>query len=167
VERRFLVLLSLNDIAPFLHQGETGSGARVLVWSTEDRGKPMVIINERISIPEEELDFSASRSGGPGGQHVNKVSTKIILKFDMLNSPSLSEGDRELITNRLGNRVGKDGVLRVVSRSTRSQLANRELATERFIELLQDAVKQAPIRKKTRVSKGAKLRRLEDKRETR
>ncbi len=123
----------------------------------------MVIINERVSIPEDELEFTASRSGGPGGQHVNKVSSKVVLWFDLAKSPSLSPEDKELIVSRLGSRIDKDGVLRVVSQSTRSQLSNRELAIERFIELLQTALKQLPVRKKTRVSKGAKLRRLEEK----
>jgi ribosome-associated protein len=125
----------------------------------------MVIINERISIPEEELTFTASRSGGPGGQHVNKVSTKIILKFNVLSSPSLSEEDKDLIAGRLGNRIDKDGFLHVVSQSTRSQLSNRELAVERFVELLQTALKQLPPRKKTRVSRAAKERRLEEKKQ--
>jgi ribosome-associated protein len=61
--------------------------------------------------------------------------------------------------------VSKDGILRVISQQTRSQLENRELAIERFAELLREALKQAPIRRKTRVSKGAKLRRLEEKKE--
>jgi ribosome-associated protein len=125
----------------------------------------MVIINEQISIPEEELTFTASRSGGPGGQHVNKVSSKVVLWFDLAKSPSLSPEDKELIASRLGSRIDKDGVLRVVSQSTRSQLSNRELAIERFVELLQSALKQLPPRKKTRVSKAAKERRLEEKKQ--
>ena len=64
---------------------------------------------------------------------------------------------------RLASRIGKDGVLRVISQQTRSQVENKELAVERFVELLRDAVKQVPVRKKTRVSKGAKLRRIEEK----
>jgi ribosome-associated protein len=125
----------------------------------------MVMINERISIPEAELTFTASRSSGPGGQHVNKVSTRITLWFDVANTPSLSEADKELIMSRLGSRIDKDGVLRLVSQSTRSQLSNRESAVERFVELLQAALKQLPVRKKTRVSKAAKLRRLEEKKQ--
>jgi ribosome-associated protein len=132
---------------------------------TKYRGRAMVTINERISIPEDELQFTASRSGGPGGQHVNKVSSKVILWFDLAKSPSLSPEDKELIASRLGSRIDKDGVLRVVSQSTRSQLSNRELAIERFVELLQAALKQLPVRKKTRVSMGAKLRRLEEKKQ--
>jgi ribosome-associated protein len=125
----------------------------------------MIIINEHISIPEDELTFTASRSSGPGGQHVNKVSSKITLWFDLANSPSLSVEDKELIAGRLGSRIDKDGILHVTSQTTRSQLSNRELATNRFAELLRDALKQVPIRKKTRVRKGAKLRRLEEKKQ--
>lgn len=131
----------------------------------EPRRKAMIIINENISIPEDELTFTASRSGGPGGQHVNKVSSRITLWFDLANSPSLSLEDKELIASRLGSRIGKDGVLHVTSQATRSQLSNRELATNRFVELMQSALKQVPIRKKTRVSRGAKLRRLEEKKQ--
>ncbi len=85
------------------------------------------------------------------------------LWFDVVNSQSLSPEDKELMMSRLGNRIGKDGCLRVICQQTRSQAENLELAMERFVELLWDALKQVPIRKKTRVSKGAKLRRLEEK----
>lgn len=125
----------------------------------------MIGINEHISIPEDELRFTASHSSGPGGQNVNKVSTKVTLWFDVANSSSFSPEQKDLIMRRLKTRIGKDGVLRVISQQTRSQAANRELAVERFTELLRDALKQVPIRKKTRVSKGAKLRRLEEKKQ--
>ena len=87
------------------------------------------------------------------------------LWFDVMSSPSLSPEQKELIMSRLVRRIGKDGVLRVISQQTRSQAENRQLAVERFVELLRDAIKQVPIRKKTRVSKGAKLRRLEEKKQ--
>ncbi len=87
------------------------------------------------------------------------------LWFDVVNSPSLSEEQKSLMMRRLAIRIGKDGVLRVISQQTRSQAANRKLAVQRFVELLRDAVKQTPIRKKTRASKGAKLRRLEEKKQ--
>jgi ribosome-associated protein len=122
-------------------------------------------ITNHLSIPEEEFRFTASLSGGPGGQNVNKVSTRVTLWFDVANSPSLSPEQKELIARQLANRIGRDGLLRVISQQTRSQTANRELAIERFAELLRDALKQVPIRKKTRVSKGAKLRRLEEKKQ--
>ncbi len=123
----------------------------------------MLKVSDRVSIPEEELTFTASRSGGPGGQHVNKVSTRITLRFDVAGSPSLSPEDKELIMNRLGSRVGKDGVIRVVCGQTRSQWANRETAVERFVELLREALKEVAVRRKTRVSRTAKLRRIEAK----
>lgn len=125
----------------------------------------MIKITDHISIPEDELSFTASLSGGPGGQNVNKVSSRVTLWFDVVNSPSLSQEQKGLVLRRLENRIGKDGVLRVISQQTRSQAENRQLAIERFVELLQDALRQVPIRKKTRVSKGAKLRRLEEKKQ--
>ncbi|MGO9016953.1 MAG: alternative ribosome rescue aminoacyl-tRNA hydrolase ArfB [Syntrophobacteraceae bacterium] len=125
----------------------------------------MMKITDHISIPEEELSFTASHSSGPGGQNVNKVSSRVTLWFDVVNSPSLSQEQKELIQSRLATRIGKDGVMRVISQQTRSQVENKILAIERFAELLQDALRQAPMRKKTRVSKGAKLRRLEEKKQ--
>jgi len=125
----------------------------------------MIQVTNEISIPEDELRFTASLSSGPGGQNVNKVSSRITLWFDVVNSPSLSQEDKERLVNRLGSRISKDGVLRVTSQGTRSQAANRELAVKRFAELLRVALKQIPVRKKTRVSKAAKLRRLEEKKQ--
>ncbi len=125
----------------------------------------MIKITDHISIPEDELSFTASLSGGPGGQNVNKVSSRVTLWFDVVNSPALSPEQKELVMSRLGNRIGKDGVMRVISQQTRSQVENKELAITRFAELLQDALKQVVVRKKTRVSKGAKLRRLEEKKQ--
>ncbi len=125
----------------------------------------MIRINEQISIPEDELVFTASHSSGPGGQNVNKVSSRVTLWFDVVNSPSLSPEQKELVEGRLKTRVSKDGILRVISQQTRSQVENKELAIVRFVELMRDALKQVPIRKKTRVSKGAKERRLEEKKQ--
>lgn len=87
------------------------------------------------------------------------------LWFDVINSPSLSQEQKELVMRRLQNRIAKDGVLRVISQQTRSQVENKELAIERFAELLRDALKQVPVRKKTRISRAAKLRRLEEKKQ--
>ncbi len=125
----------------------------------------MIQITERIFIAVEELEFTASHSSGPGGQNVNKLSTKVTLRFDVANSPSLSPEQKELIMRRLRTRIGKDGVLRVISQKTRSQGANKELAVLRFMELMRGALRRAPIRKKTRVSKAAKERRLEEKKQ--
>ena len=125
----------------------------------------MIIINEHLSIPREELVFTASHSSGPGGQNVNKLNSRITLWFDIINSPSLSFAQKDLVLRGLQNRIGKDGVLRVTAQQTRSQAANRELATNRFAELLRDALKQIPKRMKTKVSRAAKIRRLEEKKQ--
>jgi ribosome-associated protein len=128
-------------------------------------GEAMIKITNEISIPEDELRFTASLSSGPGGQNVNKVSTKVTLWFDVVNSPSLSQDQKELVLRRLATRISKDGVLRVIAQQTRSQAANRELAVNRFVELLQYALRQVPLRKKKQVSRAAKLRRLEEKKQ--
>jgi ribosome-associated protein len=125
----------------------------------------MIEVSDEISIPEEELRFTASLSGGPGGQNVNKVNTRVTLWFDLANSPSLSQELKELITSRLGSRISKNGVLRVISQQTRSQAANREAAVERFAELLRTAAKREKPRRTTGVSKTAKKRRLEEKKQ--
>lgn len=92
-----------------------------------------------------------------------EVSSRVTLWFDVLNSPSLSQEQKDLILRRLAHRIGRDGVLRVISQQTRSQSENKGLAVERFVGLLRDALKTVQIRKKTRVSRGAKLRRMEEK----
>jgi ribosome-associated protein len=124
----------------------------------------MIQIRGRIAIPEEELRFIASRSGGPGGQNVNKVSTKVTLLFDVANSPSLSQEHKRIILKRLDARINRDGVLRVVSQRFRSQAANRNGAVERFVELLQDALRPSKPRVRTRIPMAAKERRLSAKR---
>ena len=124
----------------------------------------MININDQLSIPQDELSFTASRSSGPGGQHVNKVSTRVTLRFDVANSPSLTLDQKELILARLATRISKEGVLRVVSQKTRSQAANRELALERFVRLLQEALEKRPERKPTKVPSAARQKRLADKR---
>ena len=110
------------------------------------------------------MTTESSHSSGPGGQNVNKVSTRVTLWFDVVNSPSLSPEQKDLVMRRLKTRIGKDGVLRVMSQQTRSQAANRELAIERFVEPMQEALRKVPVRKKTRVSRAAKERRLDEKR---
>jgi ribosome-associated protein len=123
----------------------------------------MIRITDQLSIPEDELRFTASRSSGPGGQHVNKASTRVTLRFDLINSPSLSPDHKQLLLERLPTRISKKGELRVVSQKTRSQAANREVALERFVELLQQALESRPERKPTKLPAVAKEKRLADK----
>jgi len=121
-------------------------------------------INPRLSIPEREITFATSTSSGPGGQHVNRVETRVTLLFDLEASESLNAEQRERIRERLATRINKAGVLRVSSQKHRSQAANREAAAERFAALLADALEEEPPRKPTRPSRAAKRRRLRKKR---
>ncbi len=124
----------------------------------------MIEITSEISIPEDELVFKASRSGGPGGQNVNKVNTRVTVFFDVTNCQSLSDAQKRRILTRLATRTDKNGVLRVVSQKHRTQKANRRAAVERLQQLLADALKTRPVRRKTKVPYAAKQRRLGEKR---
>jgi ribosome-associated protein len=123
----------------------------------------MLQITKKVSLSEEEITFTASRSSGPGGQHVNKTSTRVTLTFDVANSPSLTPEQKKLIAKRLPTRVSKRGLLRVVSQKTRSQAANKEAAVEKLVDLLHYALKRARRRKPTKVSPAAKQKRLDEK----
>jgi ribosome-associated protein len=123
----------------------------------------MIEIGRHVSIPESELNFAYARSGGPGGQHVNKVNTKVILLFDVQESHSLTGWQKNRILDKLATRINREGVLRVSSEKHRSQSMNRDAAVARFAELL-DAALTLPIRRrKTRVSRSQKQKRLETK----
>jgi ribosome-associated protein len=114
-------------------------------------------------IPEEELTFTASRSGGPGGQHVNKVSSRVTLTWDLANSPSVSPEQRDVLRVRLARRINEAGVLRLSVRETRSQAANRKLALERFIALLAAALAPRRPRRATRPTSASREKRLAEK----
>ena len=124
----------------------------------------MIDITDDIFICEDELIFKASRSGGPGGQNVNKVNTRITLFFDVANCESFSDVQKRRILSRLATRADKNGLVRVASQRFRTQKANRRAAVERLQQLLAEALKTRPVRKKTRVPYAAKKRRLEEKR---
>jgi len=124
----------------------------------------MIYIHRSLSIPEDELQFSVSRAGGPGGQHVNKVSTRVTLRFDVDGSPSLQEFQRRRIHRELATRISKEGVLRVTCGRQRSQAANRLEAVGRFAELIAAALKPRKRRAATRIPTGEKRRRLQEKR---
>ncbi|MHC4694187.1 MAG: alternative ribosome rescue aminoacyl-tRNA hydrolase ArfB [Planctomycetota bacterium] len=123
----------------------------------------MIEITKDISINEDDLVFRASRSGGPGGQNVNKVNTRVTLFFDVAGCESLSDIQKQRILTRLSTRADKNGIIRVISQKFRTQKANRRVAVERLQELLRGALKTKPLRKKTKVPERARLRRLEEK----
>ena len=123
----------------------------------------MMRITEDLYIPDGELTYTFSHSSKPGGQNVNKVSTRVTLNFDVEGSASLSDEQRERIRGELRTRINKEGILRVSSQKYRTQKANREAATERFIELLQDAFRERPVRKKRRIPRRVREQRLKDK----
>ncbi|PKL76238.1 MAG: aminoacyl-tRNA hydrolase [Candidatus Melainabacteria bacterium HGW-Melainabacteria-1] len=120
----------------------------------------MLYINPKLSIPLDALEFQSTRSSGPGGQNVNKLETKIILRFDIAQSPLLSESQRERLLEQLASRLTNDGVLILSSQEHRSQLANREAAVARFVNLLREALKPVRRRIPTRPSAGARQQRL-------
>jgi ribosome-associated protein len=127
------------------------------------QGSPMITISDGILIPEDELTFTASRSSGPGGQNVNKVSTRMTLCFDLENSGSFTEEQKAKIRENLATRITRSGILRVTSQKHRSQTANRDMAIERFIALINDALTETPPRRPTRMSRQARRQRLADK----
>jgi ribosome-associated protein len=119
----------------------------------------MIQVDDRFAIPEDELTFATSRSGGPGGQNVNKLETRVTVRFD-LASPSLDDALRARIRERLATRVSRAGVLAVTSQRHRTQAANREAAVARLVELLRDAFAERAPRRPTRPGRAARARRL-------
>jgi ribosome-associated protein len=121
-------------------------------------------VSPDLRVPLMELEFRASRSGGPGGQHVNTSSTRVEVTWDVAGSPALSEEQRQRLLTRLASRLDGTGRLRLVSSSTRSQLRNREDVTERLREVVAQALLVPKARKRTRPPRAAKAARLESKR---
>jgi ribosome-associated protein len=111
-----------------------------------------------------ELSFKTSRSGGSGGQNVNKVSTKVLLEFDVENSKVLDENQREIIQLKLASKINTEGILQVVSQTERTQLKNKKIALEKFNLLITNCFLVRKERKTTKIPKAVKEKRLNDKR---
>jgi ribosome-associated protein len=121
-------------------------------------------ITPALRLPLAELEIRATRSGGPGGQHVNTSSTRVEVWWDVSGSPSLTEEQRARLLHRLATRLDGQGRLRVVSSQSRSQLRNREAAIERVRELVAAALAVVKPRKRTKPSRAAKAARVDAKR---
>ena len=126
----------------------------------------MIRINDRIAIPWSEIEFTASRSSGPGGQHVNTTDSRVTLLFDVAASQSLTQLEKMVVTGKLRRRIDKRGVLSISSQTFRSQKSNKDSAVDRFVELMRWALTPVTPRKDTAVPKSAKRKRLERKRHT-
>ncbi len=111
----------------------------------------------------QELEFKAVRSSGAGGQHVNKVSSKVELYFDVAASKALSENEKERIYTKIGNRLTKENVLILYSDASRSQHKNKELVIQKFLDLIRSALTVAKKRRKTKPKRSAVEKRLKSK----
>lgn len=120
-------------------------------------------ITATLAIPLAELTVRATRSSGPGGQHVNTSSTRIEVVYDIANSPSLTDAQRTRLLEKLDSRLHGEGVLRVVAQSERSQLQNREAAVSRLGVILRRALAIPRVRRATRPTRASKERRLKEK----
>jgi len=123
----------------------------------------MISIGNGLSIPENEIEFHTSPSSGPGGQNVNKVSTRVTVKFNVDSSHALTPAQRRQIRTKLATRINKEGILQVTSQRTSSQEMNRSIALKRFAELLSDALRKKVPRIPTGVTHAVKVKRRKEK----
>jgi ribosome-associated protein len=121
-------------------------------------------VQEGFVIPWSELEIRASRSGGPGGQNVNKVATKVEVRWDVAGSSALDDATRARLLAALGARLDRGGRLRVTSQRHRTQGANRKTALERLAALVREALAPRRVRRATRPSRESRERRLQEKR---
>ncbi len=120
-------------------------------------------VDGNIDIPLSEIQFRFSRSGGPGGQNVNRVSTRVELLFDFASTTRFDAAAKPLLQRNLKNKIDSKGILRIVAQESRSQWKNRERAIEKFIELLNRASREKKERKATVPAKAAQRKRVQEK----
>ncbi|HEX3477161.1 MAG TPA: alternative ribosome rescue aminoacyl-tRNA hydrolase ArfB [Kofleriaceae bacterium] len=123
-----------------------------------------IVVTPRVTIPAGELALAFARSGGPGGQNVNKVSSKVELRWNPTTSAALTDDDRAWLVQRLRSRLTSDGTLIVTSTATRDQAKNRDDATSKLALIVRAALDRPRPRRATRPSRAAKRRRVADKR---
>lgn len=129
-----------------------------------EKSQNEIRITRELAIPLSELEFRFSRSGGPGGQRVNRRETRVELLFDIQHSPSLNDAQRARLLTRLASHIDSEGILRIVATTYRSQLRNREEALERFVQLLRRGLHVPRQRFPTKPSPQSIQQRLEQKR---
>lgn len=110
-----------------------------------------------------EVDFKAVLSGGPGGQHANKTSTKVVLSWSLENSQIFTEEEKERLQNKLSSKLTKEQVLQLSSDHSRSQHKNKEVVIKKFLKLIEQGLHIPRKRKKTKPSRASKKKRLENK----
>jgi ribosome-associated protein len=124
-----------------------------------------LVINDNLTIPENELEITASRSSGPGGQHVNKTDTRIQVRWNLVESSVLSDHQRALLQRNLSTRVTEYGDILLASDNHRSQRRNREEALQRLAALIREALIPPKPRKKTRPTRASREKRLQEKKQ--
>lgn len=107
-----------------------------------------------------ELKFKAVRSSGAGGQNVNKVSSKVVLSFDLANSFGLTEEEKELLQTKIANKLTQEAILIITSEEDRSQFKNKEIAIKKFLKVIENGLIVPKERKEIKVSRRAKEKRL-------
>jgi len=122
-------------------------------------------IKNDIAIPENEITITTSRAGGPGGQHVNKTSTKVTLRWNPVNSQALTEEQKKRVLENLSKQLTTEGDLVIYNRSTRSQVQNKKLAFDELAKRIRKALHVPRRRMKTKISKGVKEKRLQEKKQ--
>lgn len=124
----------------------------------------MLVVNDSITLPDDELEFRFDRSSGPGGQNVNKVNTKATLHWNLAGSTQISDAVRNRLTSLYRNRINREGKMVIVSQRHRDQASNVEDCLEKLRSFILEAAKPVRRRKRTRPSRASKERRLQSKR---